>query len=154
MRRRKLRWVLAGLAVLLLAVGGFVLWPQSDRITRENYDRIKIGMTIAEAEAILGPPGDFSSGPLKYTQDSPRGRSNGAAAPRDFQLSSRLSRATESQWEPVEWRNDHRIAFVYVGSGELVRYAWFEEVERIDQSSVDNLLWRAKRQWQKWFPER
>jgi hypothetical protein len=61
MRRRKLRWVLAGLAVLLLAVGGFVLWPRPNRVARENFDRIREGMTRAEVEAILGPPGDYQT---------------------------------------------------------------------------------------------
>jgi hypothetical protein len=35
MRRRKLVVVLAG----LVAAGTVVLWPRSERITQENYDR-------------------------------------------------------------------------------------------------------------------
>ena len=62
MRRRKLI-ALAGLAVLV-AAGAFVLWPRPDRITRANYDRIRMGMSRAEVEAILGPPGDYTTGPV------------------------------------------------------------------------------------------
>ena len=60
MRRRKLLVVLAGLAVV--AAGVVVLWPRPDRITRENCDRIRPGMTRAEVEAILGPPDDYRTG--------------------------------------------------------------------------------------------
>jgi hypothetical protein len=58
MRRRKPLPVPAGRAVLL-AAGAFVLWPRPERITRENFKRIREGMTQAEVEAILGPPGDY-----------------------------------------------------------------------------------------------
>ncbi len=59
--RKRWRWVaaaLAGLAVVL-AVGVVALWPESDRITLWNYQRLQGGMTRAEVEEILGPPGDF-----------------------------------------------------------------------------------------------
>jgi hypothetical protein len=49
MRRRK-RLAVVGLAVLV-AVGALVLWPRPDRITRENGDRIKDGMSRAEVGA-------------------------------------------------------------------------------------------------------
>src|SRR5262245_23034627 len=61
MRRQTLLVVLAGLAVVV-AAGAVVLWPRADRITLENYDRIRDGMTRAEVEAILGPPGDQRTG--------------------------------------------------------------------------------------------
>ncbi len=31
-------------------------WADEDRVTRENYDRIVLGMTQAEVEDVLGPP--------------------------------------------------------------------------------------------------
>ena len=47
---------LAGLAVVVAAgVGG--LGPREDRITRENFHRIEIGMSRAEVEAILNDDG-------------------------------------------------------------------------------------------------
>jgi hypothetical protein len=64
MRRRKLLVALVGLAVVV-AAGAVVLWPQAappSRVTRENYDCIQEGMTRAEVEAILGPPGDYRTG--------------------------------------------------------------------------------------------
>jgi len=62
MRKWKLRRVLAGLAVLM-AAATFLFWHGRDRVTAENYERLRKGMTRAEVEAILGPPGDYASGP-------------------------------------------------------------------------------------------
>ena len=63
MRRRTLLVVLAGLTVVV-AAGAVVLWPRTpSRITLENCNRIREGMSRAEVEAILGPPGDYRTGP-------------------------------------------------------------------------------------------
>jgi hypothetical protein len=58
---------LAGLAVVV-AAGVVVLWPQqpSSPISRQNFGRIHVGMTQTEVEAILGPPGDYSTSPTEY----------------------------------------------------------------------------------------
>jgi hypothetical protein len=68
LRRRQLLVALAVLAVLV-AVGLFVLWPRLDRITDENFNRIQEGMSRAEVEAILGPPGDCRAAPTTYDPD-------------------------------------------------------------------------------------
>jgi hypothetical protein len=63
MRRRKLLVALAGLAVVG-AAGAVVLWRRSAHVTRASCDRIRVGMSRAEVEAILGgPPGDYRAGP-------------------------------------------------------------------------------------------
>jgi hypothetical protein len=62
-----------GLAVLV-GVGAF-LWLRPNpalRITHENCDRIRAGMTRAEVEAILGPPGDYTTGPTSPKPTSPK----------------------------------------------------------------------------------
>jgi hypothetical protein len=52
------------LLTLLVAVGGlavgFLFVPRGGRVTRENCERIKSGMTEAEVRAILGKPWDDS----------------------------------------------------------------------------------------------
>ena len=58
MLRRKLLVTLAVGLVALIGVAALVAWPRAERITPENFDRIKEGMSRAEVEAILGPPGD------------------------------------------------------------------------------------------------
>ncbi len=55
--RRYLFWLLLGTAVCIAGSAGLMMicaW-RFDRVTRANYDRIRIGMTDAEVEAILGP---------------------------------------------------------------------------------------------------
>jgi hypothetical protein len=56
MRRRKLWWVLAGLAPLFLVAGVFVLWPDED--WPEKCSRIAPKMSRTEVEAIMGGPAD------------------------------------------------------------------------------------------------
>jgi hypothetical protein len=46
--------VTAGLAVL--AVGAWLFWPRPSSITEENDDKVRVGMTREEVEAILGGP--------------------------------------------------------------------------------------------------
>jgi hypothetical protein len=41
---------------LALALIGLALWDVPTSITKENGDRIRVGMTLAEVEAILGGP--------------------------------------------------------------------------------------------------
>ena len=40
---------------MLVAAGAVMLWPKPwSRITRENFDRIRPGLTHSQVEAILG----------------------------------------------------------------------------------------------------
>jgi hypothetical protein len=61
MRHRKL---LAALLVtpIVIAVVLLALWPQANRVTRDNYARITFGMSRPEVCAILGPPYDYTYG--------------------------------------------------------------------------------------------
>jgi hypothetical protein len=42
--------------VALLGAGALVLWPETDPVTVENYERIKPGMSRVDVEAMFGPP--------------------------------------------------------------------------------------------------
>lgn len=59
------RWLLLAVTLALAGIAGAIFlcgrasWP----VTRANYNRIKIGMTETEVEAILGGPGE-ELGPL------------------------------------------------------------------------------------------
>src|SRR6516162_11708776 len=64
MRRRMLLVALAGLAVMLVVTGTTMLWPRpADPINFENFQSLRGGMTKAEVTAVLGPPGDYRTGP-------------------------------------------------------------------------------------------
>src|SRR6516162_7839304 len=137
MGRRKLLLALAGLAVVA-AAGVVVLWPSADRIKRENCDRIRHGMSLAEVEAVLGPPGDYRTGPTRY-------RPHFMAPPR---LADRM--ASEPDVDIQKWEGDSGDIQVVFSDGETS--AEFYASEPLDQSALANLLWRAKRQWHRWFP--
>jgi hypothetical protein len=36
---------------------------------------------------------------------------------------------------------------------ERIARAWFRGWTKVEQSSLDNLVWRAKRLWHRWFTE-
>ncbi len=64
MTRRRL--LLFGLLAGLLAGGAgvWLLWPRT-AIIRENFDKVQVGMNLAEVEAVLGgPERNESTGPL------------------------------------------------------------------------------------------
>jgi hypothetical protein len=60
MRNRR-RLLLASAFALILVVGGIAWWLlHGPRVTDAAYDRIDIGMSLAEVEAIIGgPPGNY-----------------------------------------------------------------------------------------------
>jgi hypothetical protein len=137
-RRRTLLVVLAALAVVV-AVAVVVLWPQQDRIKRENYERIQRGMSLAEVEAILGPPGDCRTRPTIYVPHI-------FAPPR---LADRL--ASEPDVDIKKWEGDSGDIEVVFRDGETK--AAFYATDPLNQGPIANLLWRLKRQWHRWFPE-
>jgi hypothetical protein len=136
MRRRKLV-AAVGLAVLV-AVGAFALWPRTDRITLENYDRIHQEMTRAEVEAILGPPGDY-----RTRATACRGVPDRV---RDFD-------ETDATTDDKQWDGDGGSIHVDYGRAGTVVYVTYREMEEADQGPLDVLLWRAKRLWRRWFPD-
>jgi hypothetical protein len=160
MRRRKLLVVLAGLAVVV-AAGVVVLWPRPpSRITRENFERIKEGMSRAEVEAILGPPGDYRTGrgEMDYgTENEAWMPDTGPdlAGPDFAPLETNWRRAPgQSPEDPTlraDWMGDSFGIAIAIGQSGSVE----EKVglpRRTTQGPLDNLVWRVKRQWHRWFP--
>jgi hypothetical protein len=133
-----------GLALLLLVGGAIAFWPRADRITQENCDRIRKGMTLAEVEAILGPPGDYRNGPT------------------DFDLPDWWATPTGvggQAW--AVWKGDHGGIYVFrYGDGDpaiasdddpnSVSGAEFIDLKPIDRGAFADLIWRAKRLWHRW----
>jgi hypothetical protein len=129
MRRRKLLVALAGLAVVIAA--GVVVWPRPLWATRANYDRIRDRegiVTRAEVEAILGPPGDYRT---VLTSDS--------GVP--------LQQSNCESWVV----NEGHVLVWYYDDDVVSSWALFPAVA-VKQTPLENLLWRAKRQWHRWFP--
>lgn len=140
MRRRNLLIVLAGLTVAAAAVA-FVLWPRGERITAENFRRIKEGMSRAEVEAILGPPDDHSTGPIW----------DGAL----YEYGPAFSLRTH--WDAV-WLNDAGSIQLNYNLDDpptvwkLERRTFYQH-QQLARTPIEKMVWRIKHQWWNWFPE-
>jgi hypothetical protein len=142
MRRRKLLGALAGLAVVV-AAGVIVMWPRAERVTRANYDRIQIGMSRAEVEAILGSPGDYTTVDRERTGDREGRRSIG-------ELSDLLD---SLRGHREHWDGDLVTIGVRFDEAGNLTNAGCEPYRPINHGPIGNLLWRLTRQWHRWFPE-
>jgi hypothetical protein len=146
MRRRKLLVALAGMAVVV-AAGIVVLWPGApSRITHENFAILKNGMSQKEVETILGPPGDYTMSPLGNMGD---------VELREDESGEQLQLLGENDpgIKVHHWVADTgiiEVCFDREGRSFSERYA---PIDRSRQSFLEILLWRAKRQWHRWFPE-
>ena len=126
MRGRRLWWAfaLAGLAVLL-AAGAFVLWPQADRVTSENLDRVVPGMSRSDVYAILGRPGNYASGPV--------GEKGVGGREGDFR----------DEAEGETWYGDDCIVSLQFAPDGTVHAKAIEACKVIQLGPVDSLLWKV-----------
>jgi hypothetical protein len=102
---------------------------------RDSFDRIQQGMTRAEVEAILGPPEDFRSEPVAY----PSGTEYWLQSLKPNDASQRI------------WYTDTGLRVVFFAPDGLVSGAVFVPGNLSNRSPLDNLLWRLKRLWHRWF---
>jgi hypothetical protein len=129
MWKRNLLRVLAGLGVLA-AVAALLFWQGRDRVTAENYERIQRGMARSQVEAILGPPGDYASGPAVGETGWQR---------RFDLVNSGNHWMGDSAWIRV-WYDEGR------GQSEpTVRGSSFQSMKRADVGLAANLAWRIQR---------
>jgi hypothetical protein len=162
MRRRKLLVALTGLAVVGAAGAVVVLWPRApSRITRENFDRICEGMSRAEVEAILGPPGDYRTGHgetgstttgsfTEYMDWTPDPGPDIAPIP-VLNWSRFPGQSPEVPHLWASWLSDSfEIQIAIDHSGGVAGAEGYPR--RTTQGPLDSLLWHAKRQWRRWFP--
>jgi hypothetical protein len=52
-----------------------------------------------------------------------------------------------------EWKGNTAIIRVGFDSAGLAASKEYVTSSRVEQGLLENLLWRAKRQWHRWFPE-
>jgi hypothetical protein len=143
--------VLAGLAVVV-AAGLIALWPRTSPATRENYDRIREGMTRAEVEAILGPPGDYRTGHgetdygnIGWMPDPPTDLAgtltNWSRVP---------GQSPQDARQFAGWLSDSFAIGISIDeSGHVIDKSG--KPRRTTQGPLDSILWRAKRQWRRRF---
>ena len=136
MRRRKLL-VLTGLAVVV-AAGMVVVWPEPPslvRVTMENCNLIRLGMTRAEVEAILGPPGDYRSHPTEgFPPRGPNPVTSGAS------------------FTCLQWQGDTiDIQICVTPNGDMLEMKAMSS-QPAKLGPLDPLRWYAKRVWRRCFP--
>jgi hypothetical protein len=133
--------VLGALAVLaIVGICVFVLRPRASRVTPENFKSIHEGMSRAEVEKILGPPGDYRTGPVA----SPGGE------PLDL---SQLSATVAVEGVLVEnWVSDELWGQVNIEieNDTVILVSDPVPLVRKQQSPLDFLRWHAKRLWRDW----
>jgi len=137
---RKAKIVLAaglGLAVLA-SLGASAAALRTGRITFDNYQRIAAGMSRSEVEAILGPAGDFTTGP----------RSAGWQQSVTYHAEFRDLSGQQLTW----MADDATIAVSFDSTGHTYAKE-YREVAPQQLMPLQNLCRLARRQWRRWFPE-
>jgi hypothetical protein len=157
MRRRTLLVALAGLAVVVAAMGiaHAVGTPvAASRLTVDNCYSVKEGMTRTEVEAIFGPPGDYRNGPTQLKKDLPATDRNNKGWAFGFEFGSGTYYLHGGTKVSERWECDTATLEVYFRREPpgTIAVLLYDEANRQEQSLFDNLLWRTKRQWRRWFP--
>jgi hypothetical protein len=130
--------------MLALLGGEIVMWGQQ-------------GMSRPEVEAILGPPGDYRTAPGQITENRYSGLQSWHRQIR-YTMDGRRTYPSHGWTYQDEgpvclWLGDTAAIGVEYGPSETVKearvYSGFLPDPR---SLLDNLSWRIKRQWHRWFP--
>jgi hypothetical protein len=135
-RRRNLIMALATTVILLAWVcyHRFVGSPPGP-VTRVTFEYLTNGMTRADVEAILGPAGDYSSGPLVAKEPSDLHKS--------FKQDIHKVVAAQAEYraDGVAWVGDQGLIIVYFNAdGRVTRRTFFEVDRRYD--SLLARIWR------------
>jgi hypothetical protein len=140
MSRRKL---LTTLAVAVLVLGGtIVLSRPSNRVTRENFDRVGADLSLAEVEGILGPANcdksDYQDFFLKRFGDGVPYRSE----PCESKL---CPGALDGEIEGHYWRGPSGMMEVAFLGGVTLNKTWMPRL-----SLIDRIKWQSRRWFANW----
>ncbi len=137
--RRKwlLLWAFVGIGVLALGwLAAVVLTRPKPGITKENYDRITYGMTLAQVQGLLGGEGE---------EPDPSGNTF-VRPPLGMMRSIWAAGVPMSTTFVLTWRGDGLTAYVTFEGGLVVQRAWTKdgqgESEAPPESLPDRLLRR------------
>jgi hypothetical protein len=132
---------LAGLSVVVATWGiasSCVTPEPTGGALRANLHRIATNGVSSQSElvSILGPPGDYTTAPTSIT-----GFGESVSVPYDHLLGL-----------PVDyWKTDTvEITILVTKDGCADLMLW--TVNKSPQGTLENYVWRAKRQWRRWFP--
>jgi hypothetical protein len=133
------------LAVLAIAV--VVLWPWN-RVSLAKVKRLKVGMTKWRVMATIGPPGDYTGGAI-----NPRGSLSSLVDIADD--TGRSPKTVDANATSLSWACDDGYFEVFFDRDSKVLLVFFRPCFREQESTMfDSFVWRAKRQWHRWSPEK
>jgi hypothetical protein len=140
MRWRRLRWAVAVVALLGFGAAALLLWPQPEsvrRFTRELYDRIRPGMSLAEVEGVLGcPPGFYETSLIE--NDPERTESN--------------ELHNDQNWVKLAgWQDDGAVITLGFNQAQEVTGKRYAPLRPVSLGHWDKLRWRLHRRWPNWF---
>jgi hypothetical protein len=148
--RRTALLVVAGIVLAALAI--FVLCFGPSRITRDNYNRIEEGMSRAEVEQILGgPPGDYRTHRTMHDENDPNTSCLGDVDALALGVHGYLDDLDGPPTIVGKWFGNEGHILIYFSPETVEAKYWWCTVN-YEQSTLNNVLWHAKRQWRKWFP--
>jgi hypothetical protein len=130
--RRKLLLVLVGLA-LVLEAWYLAVRPPLYLVGHSDYDKIQAGMNRQQVEDILGPAGDYRTGATLLDMHV------------TYELQPGLTGAG--------WISDHWVWIIGFDADGRVRQKRLWDNPSVPQGRVENLIWRTKRLFRRWFPE-
>jgi hypothetical protein len=156
MRKHK-RKLLAAVALALVVMAVLAVRPRPDRVTVANFDRIKWRMSRAELEAILGPPGDYRTGPSglpkygSYRSGPPPLPANWGAPVGAQSADWMEAFASHPEPSPLFWYADqYKISVTFGPHGVLS--VDIQPLYPREQGRLENLTWRFRRLWWQLFP--
>jgi len=122
--------------MVVAVVALLLLRPQPSLITRENYNRVQLRMSQSEAEAILGPPGDYYTGETIRSDDC---------------AGEYVDEGLEAQ-NDIHWGCDHAQIFLTFDSTGAVVIKQFCQQRPVNRGPFGTLRWHFRRWWYKCFP--
>jgi hypothetical protein len=120
--------VILGIGLVLLRAFLALALPRPPRVTRANFERVKAGMSRADVEVVLGPPGDYTTGPT-------------------------FIRCGGYVWVPPpytsaeRWEGDEGLAFVCFDPADRVIGSFMYPADLVEENATRKLLWRLERRW-------
>jgi hypothetical protein len=113
-----------------LAVTAWAMWPPATAITADNAASIKLGMTLAEVEAILGGPArDEATGPVERIEPPD------FAPPDSRGIRGRIT-IIDMRAGVQRWDSDHARVWVHFDQSGLVTDSQVFPLRRREESTV------------------
>lgn len=131
---RKRLFIGLGLVVVVLGACYLTLWLTTprQRVRREAFEHIRVGMTLAEIEAIVGlPPGDYTTRPSVIQCAADQEDVAGAY----FEYGSRDD--PKRRWR--EWIGDQGLIVVRLNAESKVSDSGFCDVRPAEPSFLERL---------------